>query len=647
MSSTQPGAVARRAYAFRWRHAVLVFLVALGLRGLYFAEASHKPDFNLFYMDEEYNLGWARSLATGVWNPPYDQLRSAPYFRAPLYSYFLAGLIAIFGPNAVALRIVQLVLGSVSCVLAYSLATRVYGERVGLVSGLVTALYWVLVYFDSQLLQPVLLVFLLLGGLYLAWLAAERSDVRLAGLAGLAFGLYAVTRPEVLVFCPFFIWWAVKVVRRAPGAMARLFVTLALVGFLLPPALATVRNRVVSGDWVAVASQGGVNFYIGNNPQSNGMQAVVPGTHESWWGGFADTRAIAEQARGRSLKPSEISDYWFRQGFVFIRKEPVTWLRLTLKKAALFIGNVEIPNNEPYEAHRKGYLTLRLFPLGFGLLLGLFVVALPQMLGLRWLARAAPAPSPADREPGSERHAGVDGAGGLRLGFSRLVLEFMLVYAVTTIAFFVTGRYRVPLVPLVAMGAAVAAVAIWDALRARRLASVAVMVAVATAITVALSFDYFGVRRATAGFAEYTDALDLLDTGKPDEAIARLEAIRGQQAVRAPEFYLSLARAYVSRGRAEDGPAILSVAEEGLRYYPDEPELLWYATLGHVVAKEWEPARDRVERLLAQKPQDIRVLHLAFTIAKAQGRNDDARRFFERAEAADPTNPLVEDMREK
>jgi tetratricopeptide (TPR) repeat protein len=221
----------------------------------------------------------------------------------------------------------------------------------------------------------------------------------------------------------------------------------------------------------------------------------------------------------------------------------------------------------------------------------------------------------------------------------------MLVYALTTIAFFVTGRYRVPLVPLVIMGAAVGAVGIWDALRARRLASMAAMLAVVAAITGVLSVDYFGVRRATAGFTEYTDALDLLETGKVDEAIIRLEAIRSRQAVRAPEFYLSLVRAYVSRGKPEDAQSIFAVAEEGLRYYPNEAELLWYAALGQVVAKRWDLARDRVERLVAQKPRDLKALHLAFTIATAQGRREDARRYLARAEAIDPTDPLVEDMR--
>jgi 4-amino-4-deoxy-L-arabinose transferase-like glycosyltransferase len=592
-------------------------------------------------MDEQYNLEWAKSLASGVWSPPYDQLRNAPYFRAPLYSYFLAGLFRLFGPNALIARIVQIILGSVSCALAYGVGTKCFGRRVGVVTGGLCSFYWVLAYFDSQLLQPVLLIVLLLAGLLAALVAAERRDARLAGLAGLGFGLYAITRPEILIFFPLVIWWAMKVGRGTATRMARWFVVLLALGFLLPPALATVRNRAVSGDWVVVASQGGVNFYIGNNPQSNGMQAVVPGTHESWWGGFEDTKAIAEKAAGHSLKASEISAYWFRRGFTFMRQGPARWLRLTLRKAALSVGNVEIPNNEPYEAHRGNYLSLKSIPLGFGLLLGLFVVSLPQMLGLR---RRDHLGTPSGADPADSC---LERAEALRHSFVSLVLQLMLVYALTTIAFFVTGRYRVPLVPLIAMGAAVTIVRLWDAVRARHLASVLGMVLVAGVLTGLLSVDYFGVRKATGGFTEYTDALDMLDTGNLDGAIASLEAIRKQQTVRAPEVYLSLARAYITRNRPEDGDAILRVAEDGLLYYPNEPELLWYAALGHVVSREWDPARDRIERLLAQEPQDMRALHLGFTIAMAQGRTEDARVFLKRAQAIDSANPLVQDMQSR
>jgi len=595
-------------HSFHWNYALLVILVALVFRMAFLGEAASRPDFRIFYMDEEYNLGWAKSIATGVWKAPYDQLRHAPYFRAPLYSLFLAGLFKIFGYNVLLARIVQVLIGSLSCALAYGVAARLLGQRVGLATGLICALYWVLAYFDSQFLQPVLLVFLLLLGLLAASVAAERQDTRLSGLGGLAFGLYSITRPEILAWFPFAVWWGFRASRR------RWFAIALAIGFVLPPAATTVRNRIVGHDWVPVASQGGVNFYIGNNAQSNGMQAVVPGTHETWWGGFEDTKAIAEKAAGRSLKPSEISDYWYGQGLKFIRDDPAAWVRLTLRKAFLFIGNVEIPNNEPYEFDRKSYIVLRVIPLGFGVLLALFVVALPGLL----------------------LHRSNDLA---------LILQFAGIYALTTIAFFVTGRYRVPLVPVIAIGAGATLVRIYDDVRARQLMKVGVVAVVVAAIAGALSVDYFGVRKETRGFAEYTQALNMLDAGDANGAIAKLDAVRASGSVKAPEVYVSLVRAHIARGMAEDAKAVLQVSEEGLRLYPNEPELLWYAATGSFSNRQWDIARGYIDRYLALKPRELRAIYLAFSVALVQGRTDDARTYLAQAEAIDSASPVTQEMR--
>ena len=154
--------VSGESFRPRWRYALIIFLLALGYRGIYLWEASKQPDFDVFYMDQEYHLGWAGSLASGEWAPPYDQLQGAPYFRAPLYAYFLAAWRIILGPDLLWPRILQIIIGAVSCALAYAVGTKCLGQRVGLLGGAGCALYWVLAYFDGEFLLPVLLVFLLL-----------------------------------------------------------------------------------------------------------------------------------------------------------------------------------------------------------------------------------------------------------------------------------------------------------------------------------------------------------------------------------------------------------------------------------------------------------------------------------------------------
>jgi 4-amino-4-deoxy-L-arabinose transferase-like glycosyltransferase len=604
-----------------WGPILLVFCVAFALRIVFLAEASSKPGFDLVYMDSEYNLEWARALATGIWNPPYDRLHKGPYFRAPLYPMFLGGLLKISGGNLWFARSFQAILGSFSCVLAFLLARRCHGTRVGLVTGLLCAGYWVLIYFDSQFLLPVLLVFLALAGFYLLSLSLDRRSLPLAGLSGMILGLFAITRPNILAFFPFLVVWGLWAV---PGTWRRrlLFAALLAAGAGLPPLAATVRNRVAGGDWVLVASQGGVNFFIGNNPQSNGMQAVVPGTRATWWGGYEDTVAIAEQSQGRTLRPSEVSSYWYGRAFKFIRNHPAAWLELTLRKSVALIGDVEIPNNAPYQARRGEYFTLSVVPLGFGFLMALFAVGLP------WLVPRSSGPG--DIEP--------------RRALVVLILIFMAVYSATIVAFFVTGRYRVTLVPFVAMGSAVGLVHGFDYLKARRWRQAGLMGAAALLLFGLLRMDVLNVKGETAAFVRLTVAQDHLQLGRLDEAIAELEQIRRTQMLAAPEVYITLARAHLQRGRLADRAAVLSVAEEGLRHHPATPELLWYAAVGQVEQRKWPEARHWIEQYLKLEPEDVRALHLACLVAINQQRRAEAEAALRRAEQLDPDHPTVRDM---
>lgn len=604
-----------------WSYALLVFLAALAFRTACLLEAAAKPDFDVVYMDTEYNLEWARCISSGAWPAPYDRLQNAPYFRAPLYSLFLAALLKISSGSLWFIRAVQILLGSLSCMLAYLLAYRCYGHRVGLITGFFCAVYWVLAYFDAEFLLPVLLVFLALAGFCLLSLALDRRSLFLAGLAGLMFGLFSITRPNVLAFFPVMVLWALRVTRSWARPRQLLFALLLAAGFAVPPLAATVRNRVVSGDWVVVASQGGVNFYIGNNPHSNGMQAVVPGTRATWWGGYEDTVAIAEKSMGRSLRPSEVSDYWYRRAFEYIRSSPGHWLKLTARKCVALVGDVEIPNNEPYEARRREFITQSAVPLSFGLLFAFFAVSCP------WLMK------------------GVSGTSENRRAVITLILMFMAVYSATIVAFFVTGRYRVPLVPFVAMGAAVALVRWLDFLRARCWWKAATMAAVAALLFAVLRLDMLDVRRGTSGFVRLTRAQDNLEAGRTDQAIAELEKLREDSILNVPEVDISLARAYLQRGRPEDHSAVLVVSEESLMRHPGNLELLWYAAVGNVQNRNWTKAEEMVRRYLALEPNDVRALHLGCLVALRQKRRADAEALFTTASGLEPNHPAVQDMK--
>ncbi len=399
--------------------ALIIFAVAFLLRLIYTLQSQANPQFDTPLMDPGFHDAWAWQLASGTWEAV------GPFFRAPLYPFFLAGVYTLAGHDYLIARLVQALLGSASCVLIFLIGRRLFSVTTGLIAGLGAAVYWILIYFDNELLIPVLFVFLILLFFYTLLLGLGedgRQRVPYLALSGAFYGLAVIARPNILIFLPVLLWQFYRAVRR--GAAVRGPIVFLLIA-LVPIAAVTVYNTVIGDDFVVIASQGGVNFYIGNNELSDGRTAIVPGTRADWWGGRYDTIKIAEREMGHVLKDSEVSRYWFRKALDYIAAQPGQWLSLTLRKLGLFWSAAEIGNNASIYHLRSYARIMRLPLLGFGILA-------PLALAGAYLAWAR------------------------RRASFWLPFAFVGLYMLGVVAFFVCARYRVPVIPFLLLFAAFA-----------------------------------------------------------------------------------------------------------------------------------------------------------------------------------------------
>jgi len=396
----------------------LVFLTALVVRLIYMVEVADSPYFNSPILDAARYDSLAQEIANGNW------IGDKVFFQGPLYSYFLAVLYAVFGHNYIVSRLVQIILGALTVLLVFRLAERHFSSHISLLAGLICALYGPLIYYSNQLLIPTLYILLLILSLF--YIDKLRTDPTLRNFvsSGLLLGLSALARPNVLLFIPFLLIWFYFFRRFDLKLIAMFFL-----GFLLMVLPVTIRNYVVSGDFVLISSQGGVAFYMGNNPEATGFTGWVPGTSRDWWGeGKHQTDRIAEETAGKSLKPSEISNYWFGRAFDEMSKLPGVWLQLFGRKIRYLFSGYEISDTEDIYYERKSSILLSLllwngiikFP--FGLLMplaftGLIISFRKSEQSLLWL--------------------------------------FQLAYVFSILLYFVTARYRLPLVPVFAIWAAV------------------------------------------------------------------------------------------------------------------------------------------------------------------------------------------------
>lgn len=485
--SEQTGQVAAAAPPFGGRRNELLVLLGIGLlafvlRLLFVLGMQDSPYFDAPIMDEEYHVQWAEAIAAG------EEFQPGPFFRAPLYPWFLGALRSAFGADLLLPRIVQCLLGALCAILCYLLGKRAFDPRTGLLAGFGGATYWVFLYFDSQLLVPTLILPLDLLALLLTIGLARRPDGRSAFLAGLVWGLSAIARPNVLLLMPLLAIWLL--LRARPRWRAGLLrATWLTIGVLLPIAPITIYNATEGDDLVLIASNGGVNFWIGNNPVADGRTAVVPGTRYGWWEGYHDSIAQAEAAEGRKLKPSEVSQHYAAKTWDWILDNPGDALANLGWKFRLFFSDLELGNNLEVRFFSERYNPfIRFLPLRFCVLMGL------GLLGLLLCLRR-----PGELFP---------------------LWSFVLVYILSIVAFFVCSRYRLPVLPPLIVLGAHAFFWLIDAARQRRFA--ALLAGLLTAVLIG-----FGTTRAPLTLGDDNGYLQLGNAaalaGRPAEAIGHFE----------------------------------------------------------------------------------------------------------------------------
>lgn len=225
------------------------------------------------YADSLGYMAAATQLAGGhgfVWDLESNQ----PLVGWPVgYPSFLAALFVVTGPNAnVALGLNVLVAVLTVAQTAW-LGALLFGRAVGLLAALLLALFPGMIVYTS--LVSTELLFLWLTTLCF-WLAVRpQSPARTAtktlaaGLAtGMAAGGAALVRATGLMLLPFWavLHWATQ---RKPR-QAALWGAALLVGSLLVVLPWTARNYVRFHKFIPVSTNGGMNFWIGNNPNAYG-----------------------------------------------------------------------------------------------------------------------------------------------------------------------------------------------------------------------------------------------------------------------------------------------------------------------------------------------------------------------------------------
>ena len=364
-------------------------------------------------LDEEMYIEWARRIAGGEWVG-----KDAFYFD-PLYAYFLAVLLKVFSGSLLLARLVQVGLWAGTVALVIETGERLFGKAPGLVAGLLLTLFGPGYFQSSFLLKEGLIMHLVAWGCWATARAMDEGERRRSVLVapGVVLGLSCLLRGNFLLVVPLALLWPLWMLRGRSAVFKAGAVAAVAAGVLLPLSVSTAHNVVAAGQWMPTTTQGGPNFFIGNNPYANGSYTVPAFVRPSPRYEITDFQVEFERRVGRTVTRREVSDYWLGEGLRFWKESPGAAVGLLLRKVQLLTNAHEIPDNYGFECVREYFApTLWFAFLNFGWLLG--PALLGMFLALRTERRSIP------------------------------LVVLAVVYGGSVVLFFVMDRYRVPLIPL-------------------------------------------------------------------------------------------------------------------------------------------------------------------------------------------------------
>jgi len=597
-SRAKPSSIdtARKDSQDRLKWTMVIFASAFSLRLLYLIQIQSIPLFYHLAGDGRTYDEWAQRIAAGDW------LGQGVFYQAPLYPYFLGVLQHVVGHNLWAIRAIQAALGSVSCALIFLVGEKLFSRGVGIAAGLLLAFYAPAIFVDVLIEKSVLDVLLLT---LLLWvLVGSPQDWRQWLGAGALLGLLGLSRENALVLAIVVPLWIAIYFSEQSLRQRALWIGFFFGGFLLVLVPVGLRNLVRGGEFKLTTSQLGANFFIGNNPAADGTyRSVYKIIGEPHLEGSDATR-LAERETGRKMTPGEVSAFWLQKAVTYIRSEPLRWVRLLGKKWLMVWNAREVEDSDDFYIYTgwSWLLTALSWISHFGILAPLAAMGI-------WISRQR---------------------------WRRLWLLYAMILSLaSSVAFFyIFGRYRFPLVPLLTLFAAAAIMELLRLSRSRRVQSLFVGIAVLLTAALVVNWPMYGIHGpGSIGYNNLSNAY--YKQGRVAEAInTAREALQVEPDLGVANY--NLGNLYAGQGEFDIAQRYF---ERAMALYPNYADVR--SNYGQLIAErgDVEAGIRYFRQAIALNPSISRAhLNLGVALAK-QGRLDEAIEPLQRAVDLTPDVP--------
>lgn len=408
--------------------ALLYSTVALGfiLRIIFLTEINNSPFNKILFSDAFIYFEHANNMLKNN-----SLFGSEVFFMSPFYSYFLTLAIALFNDAILFTRLLQIIISTGTIYLVFLIGKNLHSEKTGLFAAVITAIYPLFIFYSSSLLLETLQVFIVTILVYLIIKDQNQPDGKHWFWVGIVLGLAAILRANILLFFPVLIVWLFIRFRKNNYSLNSFYKVIFFftIGAAIPVVPITLQNYLAEKDFVLITSNGGINFYLGNHAAATGIYKT-PENYDLFFD--LSGKNFAERKLNKTLTSSEASSYWLSRGLDFAVSQPWSAAKLTAKKVLLFLGEDENPQSAimDMDFFRKNYSTLLKFPLP-----GFYVVMILSIFGI-FLHR--------------ERNHNY-----------KIMVLLLITYIISIVLFFVVGRFRLAVTPVIIIFSAIGMNEIW------------------------------------------------------------------------------------------------------------------------------------------------------------------------------------------
>jgi 4-amino-4-deoxy-L-arabinose transferase-like glycosyltransferase len=355
------------------------------------------------------------------------------YYQPFYYAVFLPLVHKILGQGIWPVMAAQAFLSALTVFFAALCAAKFWGKRAGLATAFLVAFSAVLVLYTPYHLIEVLQAFWITMILYAAIIAWRSGKTLHWGITGLLVSLSILTRGNVWFFVPglfiaaSFAGFSRRFSGNVPCLKKCMLKSIPALVFLvmvfLPQLPFALRNSHITGKFSGPSTAASAVLALGNTPEAppGGRNPGLgpgpmeyPETYHAWMG------------KDKEIPVSRRIFEWFKE-------EPAAFLELQFRKILLFWDHHEIPNNIAFEYQGEKSATFKNFAIvPTSLIMAMALGCLFHYLFFHAKSRFT----------------------RLRKQPRLLILFYLIIsYCLATVAFYILARFRLPCVPILAVGA--------------------------------------------------------------------------------------------------------------------------------------------------------------------------------------------------